>query len=192
MKNIHLNTKKGFSLIEVIVVISVVAFVLPAIFGIVFSVLKQQIQVYKLTEVKRQGDSALTTIQNLVRPVEGVYSDDSPIAEVCVTGPYPPASGGYSNGENMYFKNKNSSNYFRFYLNNRTLMYDLVGNATPLTNNKVEIVSFQIACQRSNSYTPSILVLKFDMCYKTNPPTNPPCQTEDALTYSTRIVLRNN
>lgn len=189
MKNSH---KKGFSLLEMIVVIAVIALVLPAVFAIVFSILKQQVSVYKLTEEKRQADNILNILKNNIRPAVGVYSDMIG-TEVCTGGRYPGNTNTFSHGGTdpnypMLFKDK-LNHYFQFYINssNNEFYYQIDNTANPVTNSKVTVSSFNIACEKDTSYSPSVLDINFSVSYGTT--------TTDTdtipIVYHTRIVIRN-
>ena len=59
--------KKGFTLIEMVVVVGVIGFVLPILFAIVFLIIQQQARIYSLQEVKKQGDQALFSMRGTVK-----------------------------------------------------------------------------------------------------------------------------
>ncbi len=78
------HTQRAFTLIEVIVVFSTLAFTLPIVTLILFMIIRQQISVSRMTESKRQGDRAVTYIQNVLSSeVAGMY--DSSGNEVCAS-----------------------------------------------------------------------------------------------------------
>jgi prepilin-type N-terminal cleavage/methylation domain-containing protein len=185
IKNSEQKKKKAFTLIEVLVVIAVIGLVLPALFSSVFSVLKQQVQLYYLTETKRQGDAALSTMENLIRPVVKISSDSLGATQKCLTPERYPSSG-YSDGGGVnpiYFTDKNN-NIFQFYKSGNILKYKLGATESNLNSSKVNVTSFQLACQRKTTYSPPTLYLIFTVQYINNPNTS--------LTYRTRVVLRND
>lgn len=182
--------KKGFTLIEVIVVIAVIGFVLPALFSIIFSILKQQVQVYYLAETKREGDYVLSTLQTLMRPTVEISMDASGSIAKCAKVERYPVSG-YDNGSAFYFTdNTNTTSEFYLYTNNGkgTIKYkqdvSSLSPAADLTTDKVTVTSFQLACERLSTYSPPTLTLIFTLHYDTSTATTP-------LTYRTKIVLRN-
>lgn len=83
MELLQKKYRRGFTLIEVIVVIATLAFVLPIITIVLFMILRQQLVVARMTETKRQGDQVVTTIQNiLTREVVSAHEANSdPLCE---------------------------------------------------------------------------------------------------------------
>jgi prepilin-type N-terminal cleavage/methylation domain-containing protein len=187
------NNKKGFTLLEVVVVLGVLVLVLPALFGIVFAVMKQQIKVYKLTEVKRQGDAILNLIQKSYRPAYGIYDSYSPATgfgrEICKTSGFISSS----SGADMYFKNA-QGDMFRIYMaldsssNANVIFYDYSNPSTQtIVSNplKVRISSYNISCERASVYGSAMLTIDYVVAY------TPDNSQSERIPYRTRIVVRN-
>jgi len=76
------NNKTGFTFIELIVTISIVAFTLPALFAIVFSIFRQQAKITALQEVKKQGDNLLSRMKSTIEnSALKIYSDQGTTEE---------------------------------------------------------------------------------------------------------------
>lgn len=181
--------KRSFTLIEIIVVIGIIAFVLPALFAIIFSILQQQSRIYNLMEVKRQGDNALVTMQNIIKNnALKIYKQSLFTDEVCGAGAQSYVS---TDGSEFYFKDK-SGNYFRFYLdsNNKiasqspTSIDGIVRDSTiALTNTKVTVSDFEIRCDRLADYSTPLVSIKFTVNF------NPAGQYP--MNYYSKIKLKN-
>ena len=65
--NFKLKTSKAFTIIEMLVVVGIVGLILPLFYGIVFTLLKQQVQILQLQRLKQAGDFATSQIQRTVR-----------------------------------------------------------------------------------------------------------------------------
>lgn len=185
-----MKIKKGFTFIEIIVVMAVIGLVLPALFAIIFSVLKQQNKIYHLSEVKRQGDGVLNSVENTVRNYAvKIYSDSSMTTPQCST-----ASSSYSNSS-FYIQDK-YGNRIKYYIDSNAhfasdsalLSKGLVPDVYLLTSDKVAVSNFSISCYRRGAFSLPVIAISYDLNYLSL--SNSP---EDAasLHYSTRIGLRN-
>ena len=164
--------KKGFTLIEVIVVISVIALIIPAIYSIIFSILKQQIYLYQLTQVKRQGDTAMNIIKESIKPIVNIV-DESGI-QLCKDS--------IPEGDPvLQFIDKNA-NRFYFYTDpdNKLVLWQQTPNV--LTNDKVIISNLSVTCTDT---APAIIKVSFTIRYNT------PETINNSLNYTSRTVLRN-
>ena len=59
--------KKAFTLIETIVVIAVIGITLPVIFTIILALMREQVKIYRMSQVKREGDYAINLMENTIR-----------------------------------------------------------------------------------------------------------------------------
>lgn len=60
-------TKKSFTLVELLVSVSVIALILPALFAIFFTMMRQQVVLIAYRDMIRQGDSISNNMKNLIR-----------------------------------------------------------------------------------------------------------------------------
>ena len=63
----HTFCKRGFTLLELVIVISIIGLALPALFSIFFVLARQQIKISQLQKIKASGDTAYHEIINTVR-----------------------------------------------------------------------------------------------------------------------------
>lgn len=180
------NTRIGFTIIELIIVIGVIGVTIPSIFGIFFTMLRAQAKTYVLQEVKRNGDNAVNIMQVLIKQrAIGIYSDQNLTTEVCSTSQSESSS-------QLYFKDKDG-----------VVFYFIADGASPskialrtasatdiynLTNEKVSVpTSFSIQCYRKNTFSPPIVRIDFDIVSATSTR-----QEENAkIHYTTQVKLRN-
>ena len=59
--------KNGFSLLELVLVLAILGIIVPAGFSIFMSSIRAQLKVSLLQEVKRNGDTALSVMENLIK-----------------------------------------------------------------------------------------------------------------------------
>jgi len=187
-----MRRKKSFTLIEMIVVIATIGLVLPALFAIVFTILQQQIKIQRLSIVKREGDYALSVMENIIRNYAvKIYSESSFINERCTTA---NSSYGPQNGSGFYFKDK-YGNWFRFYL-----LSDLISSESSILNNgaqgsvslnssQTKITNFSIQCYRTNLYSPPVVNVSFTIEYNTT--STRPEERVTSLNYKTKIKLKS-
>ncbi len=185
------KSPKGFTFIELIVVTAVIGVVLPALFAIIFSVLRQQIKINRLAEVKRQGDYVLNVIQSIIyNNGNGIYYTTDPTTldpseEVC----YDNNSYGPTDGNNFYFMDKYEK-WFKFYLNGTKISSDasILDPPVDLTTSKVRITNFGIGCKRTSLYSPPLVSVKFTIEYNTD---SDRVEDKASLNYQTLIKLKN-
>lgn len=184
-----MGVKKGFTFIEMVVVIGVIALILPAIFAIIFVILQQQTKIIRLSEVKRQGDYVLNVMENTVRNYAVSNHSGWPVTDaniVCATTIAVPQS-------SSYFKDK-SNNSFGYELDTGQIVSksSLIAD-TFLTTTKVVVSGLSLVCTRSQTYSPPVVSLNFDICYNVGSGNCISTRPEETATlhYQTSIKLRN-
>ncbi len=189
------NSKRGFTFIEMIVVITVLGLALPSLFAIVFSILQQQTKIIRLSEIKRQGDNIIDVMSTAVRSnALEIYSDFGLTSKVCATASSSyPSSGTVTE---LSFKDRDSKK-FGYYLSGsaiaaRTDASYISGN---LTSSKIVVQNFSISCKKSAQYASPVVTVQFEICYKRDASDNSCSATRSdefaKLTYNTKIKLRN-
>ncbi len=198
IKNLKSKIISGFTLIEMVVVIGIITLALPAVFAIVFSVLREQAKVYAIKQARREGDFALDSIQNTIKnSAIGIFSDFSltPAKEVC-NSPGPGPSG------NLYFKSKiidpitqQQDEWFEYVLtSNKLASYSGSIPTNPnttttvnLTTPQVTVTGFMFSCSRASTYSPALITIYFDVTYSSSSFQ----ENQATLHYSTQIKLTN-
>lgn len=190
-----IKRKSGFTLLETVIVIGIISFILPVIFSIVFSITRQQAKVYVLSTVKREGDNALSIIENTIRNQAVSLHNGIPQAsnKICTDTSIRYPATGSSNGSDFYFYDK-SGEYFRFRFLNAT---DEIASSSSISNASVDLTSdtntrvsnFAISCNQTSEFTPPLVDISFTIEQKQTTST----RIEDiaSLNYSTKIKLRN-
>lgn len=183
--------KRSYTLIEMVVVIGVVIIVLPALFSIIITILQQQSKIYRLQEVKRQGDNALTVMENLIRNrarILAIAPDFSEASKICRD---PTIQQTYGPFTSLYFKDE-TGNYFQLFLNgekitsrsailNTTTDYDLTGS-------KIQVETFSLSCTRRAEFTTPLVSVNFSLKYKDTAETN---QNASSMNYQIKVKVRN-
>lgn len=176
----------GFTLIEIILVIAVMALALPALVNIVFTIVRQQYKIVALQEIKSQGNNALNTMQTVIRNnAIGIYQESSLTTAECVTN---QSQYGSNNGSDFFFKDKEGK-YFSFYLdagNQEGENYiasesAAISGVAHLTNNKVMISDFSISCIKTATYSSPVITINFKVSHREG----------SFLEYNSRVKLRN-
>lgn len=177
----------GFTLIEMLVVVGILAIALPAVFAIIFAIVRQQAKVYALRQVKREGDFVLNAMENTIRnEAVGIFTDSLFNTEVCdqaLLGVNP-----YSNdGSSFYFKDR-AGNWFRYSVSNSrvasasgTIPTDL------LTTASVTVADFTLSCNRAAAFSPPLISISFNVNYSASQ------FLEDLATlhYQTQVQMKN-
>ncbi len=153
----------GFTLVEMLVVIGIVAITLPATFAIIFAIIRQQARVYALKQVKREGDFVLNKLDDNIRNnAIGIFTDASLSSnyEVCNLA---NTSASNTSG-NFYFKDK-IGNWFQYSSSpdNSIAFQSAVSSTSNLTTSAVKISNFLISCNRWAAFSPPIVSISFDI-----------------------------
>jgi len=163
---------KSFTLIEIVIALGVIALVLPAVFSIFFSILRQQLVLLSYQEIKYQGDSAQRNIQNILQN-RAAFITDSAYAIVDCPLPLTPTP---TYSPDLYIEDR-SQGFIHLYPTpvsptpasgtayiiasdsadtNKTFLktYDL-------TSKDVTISNLGFSCHRINEFTPDIVSTRY-------------------------------
>lgn len=177
--------KKAFTLIETIIVVAILGLVLPALFAIIFVILQEQSKIYRLSEVKRQGDYVLNVMENVIKNYAvQIYSDQAltDANEKCAS-----AASSYNSSTSFYFKDE-FRNWLRFYPNGgRIASESAVLTSVDLTSAVVTVSSFSLTCNRSSLFSDPVISVSFTVSYNSSS-TRP--EDTASLKYQTNIKLR--
>ncbi len=174
--------KKGFTFIEIVVVIAVISLALPALFTIIFTILQQQTKIMHLIEVKREGDYAMNVIENLIRNygVSIQAADNSPVC----------ADQTLSDTSFDHFVDNLNKNTFSFSVDgsNRIASSSSIMTTVYLTNTNVSVSGWSMTCTRSNKYSPPLIKMQFNIQYATTS-TRP--EDTASLNYQTAVQMKS-
>lgn len=162
--------RKSFTLIETIVVVAVIGLTLPVIFAIIFALMRQQVKIYRMSQVKRGGDYIINLMENTIRDrAITIYKlaviNDSNI--VCKDALSP-----YSSITDLYFLDQDKQ-WFGYLISGNSIASNsayLSSQSLPainLSSSKTVVSSFSISCARNSIYSPASISLNFDICYDT-------------------------
>ncbi|OGK17049.1 hypothetical protein A2774_01315 [Candidatus Roizmanbacteria bacterium RIFCSPHIGHO2_01_FULL_39_12c] len=188
---------KGFTFIETLVVIALFGLTLPLVLTILFTIMRQQIRIFSLSEVKRQGDNIVNFLDSAVR--ENAYRIyDSSGAEVCHednSEPFP------HQGTPASFRDRYNSSFSLDYTYPDLLFSYPDPNFPapthsfpqgPLNSTKMIVESFFISCIRSSQYSAPLVTVNFTICFNHDgscTSSNP--EEIVSLDYQTNIKLRS-
>ncbi len=77
MIRIHKTSQKGFSFVEMIIVVAIIMLVIPTVFTLFFLLIRTQIESSSLSKIKKEGDRIRATIISTVRNEAGAVLDSS-------------------------------------------------------------------------------------------------------------------
>lgn len=150
--------KKGMTLIEVVIVLGIILVVLPLIFGLFFINLQAQSKIFILGEVKKNGDFAMSVMQNVIRNnAHAIYSDVNLTTEVC-SAKYSTNTPTSSN--TVYFADRYKKLFYFSTLSGKIASRSAAMDYF-LTNTKVTPSSLAITCSRTSLVSPPIVSVSF-------------------------------
>lgn len=172
----------AFTLIEVIITITIIGLILPLITLTLFTVMRQQIAVARTNEVKRQGDLALNTMKTLIQTsAETIYDvNDDPICN---------SPGGV---ETINQFRDSLGRRIQFYVTGSVLTYRY-GQGTPantisdITSDTIRISNLTLQCIRLSTYSFPLISIDFTATYNGATST---LDLNPSLNYSTKLILR--
>ena len=184
IKTLYLN-KKGYTLIEMIIVLAVISLLLPMIFSVMYVILRQQIKIYRVVETKREGDRIMLFIKEKVLR-EAYMIRDSAGIERCILPNVP-----YSDTPNLVFKKGPNATdaSFAFYLSGESIFFnDFITLNTPLNKSTVRITTFNVSCNKRTVDHSPLIDISFTIFY--NDPTITAEEGNVSFPYRTKIRLR--
>lgn len=180
--------KSGFTLIEMIVVIGVIALLLPVVFGLFYLDITSQKKTVLLQETKRSGDNALSVFESLIHN-DAVKIVSSDFATTLCDG----AGTTEDLGSSVSFKDRHGS-YFTFTLDSSDIdsikiaSDSSVAPTAYLTSSAVSVSPLTFSCTRTASFAPPYISVQFTVTQAGSPSRG---EDKDSLPYSTIIKLRN-
>lgn len=186
-----MKIKTGFTLIETLVVIAVIGITLPILISIILILMRQQLKIYRLSQVKKEGDYIISIMQTTIKDQAITIHSVKPASEsniVC----NDPATGPYSSTLNLYFLDKNSSWFgYEFISDSIASSSGLI--SSNLTSSKIFIQNFSISCLRNTIFSPPSIMFSFDVCYDTGGGVCNSTRPEEIATlhYQSRVKLRS-
>jgi prepilin-type N-terminal cleavage/methylation domain-containing protein len=186
-------SKKGFTLIEMLIVIAIIAITLPVVFSIFVVSLQSQAKVFVLQNVKKNGDSALDVIEYLVKnKIYTIYSDSGLTNEVCTTRSNQGTDATYSSssGNPLYFADKDGNSFYVDQVNDSgtTRIAYYYPDAHFLTTPLVAVQNFSISCSRSSFLSPPVIAISFTVSQLDSVTRH---ENTATLNYQTKIKLRS-
>lgn len=184
-----MKKNKGFTLIETIVVIAVIGITLPVLFAIILTLMRQQIKIYRLSQVKREGDYLINIMENTIKGrAITIYKSTTIIDSNIVCNdlvPVYPLSGMV---DNLYFLDE-SRQFFGYKLDVDKVALASANPDIDLTSSKVIVSGFSIDCSRNTIYSPPSVSISFTVQYNT---TSTRSEETASMHYQTIIKLRSH
>ena len=152
--------KKSFTLIELIIAVGVIGLILPTVFSIFFTMIRQQLVLIAYQEIKRQGDSVQTNIKNtLQNRAAYISSSDYSTTDECPLPLTPTPT--YS--PNLYIMDR-EGNKIHIYLTPLSLTSNGVASESAtfskvynLSSKDVSIVNLGFSCYKINEFSPVVV-----------------------------------
>lgn len=193
-----MKIKTGFTLIETLVVIAVIGITLPILISIILILMRQQLKIYRLSQVKKEGDYIITVMENTIRSrAVTIHSGQPSEANIVCSSTNYPLSGTV---DNLYFLDEDK-HWFGYLFENNSIASKSANIENPpniltfpLTSSKILVDStFSISCSRNKIFSPPSIMFSFDVCYDTGGGVCDSTRPEEIATihYQSRVKLRS-
>jgi len=155
-------TRKSFTLIELVVAIGVLGLILPSLFSIFFTMVRQQIVLMSYQIVKQQGDSAQRNIKNILQNRTLYITDQTYTATDICPLPLTPTP---THSPDIYITDKDGRP-IHLYQNTVSSVVTISSSSGllktyHLTSKDVTISNVEFTCYRVNEFSPVIVSTKF-------------------------------
>lgn len=181
----------GFTLIEIIVVIAVIGLTLPVLFSTILTLMRQQVKIYRLSQIKREGDYLVNIMKNIIRDNTVTIHTNTPPNDANIICKNVGTS---ASGTSLYFLDKNKQ-WFGYLATVNSIASTSANLASPinLTSNKTIVSNFSIYCSRTSIFSPAAILFSFDICFDTGSGVCTSTRPEEitSMHYQTRIKLRS-
>lgn len=188
-----INSKLGFTLLEVIVVLLLISLVLPVLFNLLFLDMRARQKVYIIEKVKSNGDNALSTMEFLIqRRAQKIIAEEDQDISFCESF----SEGLVDLGNKIAFLDENNI-VFSFSSNQDTnfngLTYNKISSSSALTSidltdDTVSIENLSFNCIRPSNFSPPIISVSFTVKQVGESVFD---ENIFSLHYATKIKLRN-
>ena len=183
--------KKSFTLIEIMVVVAVIGLTLPVLFAIILTLMRQQVKIYRLSQIKRGGDYVINLMENIIRDNAVTIHTTTPPSDANIICKNVGTS---ASGTSLYFLDKNKQ-WFGYLATSNSVASTSANLASPInmTSSKTIVSNFSIYCSRNSIYSPAAILLSFDICYDSGSGVCTSTRPEEvnSMHYQTRIKLRS-
>lgn len=189
-----LHRKRGFTLFEILIVTGIMAVLLPVLFVIVYTTLRQEAKINAIRQVKLQGDAAKEVMVNLIKNnAYTIYNTDpgTTATQVCAS-----ANTSYTTtpSTTMYFHDQNND-VFSFILSTTGTNTVIASRssllATPLslTATPITISNFTLSCTKTSDNVPPFVTISYQAGYSNVGACTSANQV--CLNYSVPVEMRN-
>ena len=179
---------------EMIVAVGIIGLILPAVFAIFFTIIRQQLVLISYQEMKQQGDSVERNIKNILLNRAAYITDGDGIPIDCPL-PAAPLTPTPTISTDLHIKDRNGISihlYLTPYPTPPSTTNDTIasssGSIPPkeyyLTSNSVLMLDLGFTCYRINEFTPPIVSTTFTVQKSS-------VFTDISLPYSFNVRLRN-
>lgn len=153
--------KKSFTLVELLVSVFIVALILPPVFAIFFSMMRQQIVLYAYSDMIKQGENIHTNINHLIHERSILITDSSYAADACplITTPTPTPAG-------SLYSIDTAGNRIKLYqeiASPNRIASDSAAKTYFLTTPSVVVSNLRFTCSKINDQTPPIVKVSYTL-----------------------------
>lgn len=191
------KNNKGYTLLEMLIVLMLIAIILPTIFSIIYILLQQQLRIYRLVETKRQGDRVMSYVKDKIsREAGGVIQGGAP---VCQNANDIATQTGNLNILSFV---RNTGTQFSFSPNNTGALMardqdtTILPTPTGLNDGMVTISNLTIQCFRRNTLinpldpNRGVTLIGIAFTIQFNDVSDSPDELDAILQYQTKVRLR--
>ncbi len=178
-----IKNNKSFTLVELLVAVGIVGLMLPSVFNIFFTIIRQQLILVAFTEMKQQGDSAQRNIKNLLQN-RAAFITDITYGQLDFCPPLTTPTPVFSSS--LYFKDRDGVRVLLYQepITNRIASDSAAPHTYYLTTQSVVVSDLGFTCYHVNEFTPPIVSAHYTVSKST-------AFKDITLPYSFSVKLRD-
>ncbi len=184
-----MKRSNGYTLIEMMIVIGILAVIMPTVFSIIYILIQQQLRIFRVSETKREGDRIAFFVKDtILREAVGIYKKNG--ADRCTSASTTPEQTNDGSDFLLARTKTSSATGFSFEQTGESLIFHDLNDGTSekLHGERVRVSDFQIQCLRKSNVSNPVVGVSYTVTFYDNTPTD--LEGTVSFPYHLKVKLR--